>query len=178
VSEFIYEIEEIINMIGLIDEREKVIQLWEGLQPVIKKGLWQDGYNPEVSTWDQVKHAAQVIELSEEVSGEVQEHQSNPDRISYISGMVSLGGRRGGRNSYRNNQNRSSRNRNRSNYSRNGYRGNNGNGNPSRVIAKTMLIQTIIKLIALDQMIIELVTIVVPQDITREMEGPRTRMVN
>jgi len=48
----------------------------------------------------------------------------------------------------------------------------------SRVIAKTMLVRTIIKLIALDQMIIKLVTIVVPQDITREMEGPRTRMVN
>jgi len=71
VSEFIYEIEEIINMIGLIDEQEKVIHLWEGLRPVIKKGLWRDGYNPEVSTWDQVKHATQVIELSEEVSGEV-----------------------------------------------------------------------------------------------------------
>jgi hypothetical protein len=117
VSEFIYEIEEIINMIGLIDEQEKVIRLWEGLWPVIKKGLWRDGYNPEVSTWDQVKHDAQVIELSEEVSGEVRERRSNPDHISYISGMVSLGGRRGGRNSYRNNQNRSSRNGNRSNYS-------------------------------------------------------------
>ena len=40
VSEFIYELEEIINMIGLIDEREKVIRLWDGLRPVIKKGLW------------------------------------------------------------------------------------------------------------------------------------------
>lgn len=48
----------------------------------------------------------------------------------------------------------------------------------SRVIAKTMLVRPIIRLIALNQMIIELVTIVVPQDITREMEGPRTRMVN
>jgi hypothetical protein len=28
VSEFIYELEEIINMIGLIDEREKIVWLW------------------------------------------------------------------------------------------------------------------------------------------------------
>lgn len=76
-----------------------------------------------------MKHAAQVIELSEEVSGDVRECRSNPGHISYISGMVSLGGRRGRRNSYRNNQNRSSHNGNRSNYSRNGYHGYNGNGN-------------------------------------------------
>jgi hypothetical protein len=68
VSEFIYELEEIINMIRLVDECEKVIRLWDGLRPVIQKGLWRDGYNPEVSNWEEIKHAAQKIELSEEVS--------------------------------------------------------------------------------------------------------------
>jgi hypothetical protein len=37
VSKYIYELEEIINMIGLADEREKVICLWDGLCPVIQK---------------------------------------------------------------------------------------------------------------------------------------------
>ncbi|KAF8223626.1 hypothetical protein L208DRAFT_1315883 [Tricholoma matsutake] len=51
ISEIIYELEEIINMIGLIDERKKIIKLWDGLQPILQKGLWRDGYNPEVSSW-------------------------------------------------------------------------------------------------------------------------------
>ncbi|KAF8220603.1 hypothetical protein L208DRAFT_1332825, partial [Tricholoma matsutake] len=74
VSEFIYELEEIINMIGLVDEREKVVCLWDGFRPVIQKGLWRDGYNPEVSLWDEIKHATQVIELLEEVSDRREHH--------------------------------------------------------------------------------------------------------
>ncbi|KAF8228767.1 hypothetical protein L208DRAFT_1042725, partial [Tricholoma matsutake] len=66
VLEFIYELKEIINMIGLVDEQEKVVHLWDGFQPVIQKGrLWCDEYNPKVSSWEEIKHAAQVIELSE-----------------------------------------------------------------------------------------------------------------
>jgi Retrotransposon gag protein len=117
VSEFIYELEEIINMIGLIDEQEKVIRLWDGLRPIIQKGLWRDGYNPEVSTWEEIKHAAQVIEISEEVS-DGREHRVTFDRNT---GTSFAGSRRIGRNFYCNSQNDSNCNGNR-NYSRNDRR--------------------------------------------------------
>jgi hypothetical protein len=67
VSEYCYELEELYNMIGTIDVREKVIKLWFGLRGIIQKGLWRDGLNPEVSTWDQVKNTALIIEIAEGV---------------------------------------------------------------------------------------------------------------
>ena len=126
ILEFIYELEEIINMIGLIDEHKKVIWLWDGLWPVIKKGLWWDRYNPEVSTWDEVKHTAQIIELSEEVPGDsLWEWWSNPDHNAYLSGLVSFGGRQGSRTSYHNPWSRFSHSGSKPNYPPNGYhRGN------------------------------------------------------
>jgi hypothetical protein len=57
-----------MNMIGLANERDKVIHLWDGLRPVIQKGLWRDGYNPEVSGWDEVQCAAEIIEIAESIS--------------------------------------------------------------------------------------------------------------
>ena len=48
VSDYCYELEELYNMIGTIDECEKVIKLWNGLRSSLQKGLWRDGLNPEV----------------------------------------------------------------------------------------------------------------------------------
>lgn len=121
VSEFIYELEEIINMIGLIDKREKVIRLWDGLCPLIRKGLWRDGYNPEVSSWEEIKHAAQVIEISEEVS-DGQEHRVTFDCNGDGSGNSFAGGRRNRKIFYCNN-NSFSHNGN-GNHSQNGHRQN------------------------------------------------------
>ncbi|RDB29688.1 Retrovirus-related Pol polyprotein from transposon opus [Hypsizygus marmoreus] len=68
VSEFTYELEELYNMIGVISERDQVIKLWDSLIPVIQKGLWREGLNPEVSSWDDVCDAAQVIEIAENIA--------------------------------------------------------------------------------------------------------------
>jgi hypothetical protein len=73
VSEYSYEIEEICNMIGLIDEREKVSTFWHGLQQSIQWALWHDHYNPEMSSWSEVKDAAQIIEVSERVGSDTRE---------------------------------------------------------------------------------------------------------
>lgn len=54
VSEYVYELEELFNMIGIVDDREKVIKLWNGLHSSIQRALWRDGYNPEISDWDDV----------------------------------------------------------------------------------------------------------------------------
>jgi hypothetical protein len=78
VSEYSYEVEEICNMIGMIDEREKVSTFWHGLRQSIQKALWRDRYNPETSSWAEVKDAAQIIEVSERVGGDGRE--SHPNR--------------------------------------------------------------------------------------------------
>jgi hypothetical protein len=64
-------------MIRLIDEREKVSTFWHGLRQSIQRALWQDRYNPETSSWAEVKDAAQIIEVSEHVGGDNREHRSN-----------------------------------------------------------------------------------------------------
>ena len=67
VSEYVYELEELFNMIGMINDREKVIKLWDGLDTSIQRALWRDGYNPEISSWDEVRTGAETIEISESV---------------------------------------------------------------------------------------------------------------
>lgn len=40
VATFVHELEELYNMIGAVDEREKVIKLWHSLRSSIQQGLW------------------------------------------------------------------------------------------------------------------------------------------
>jgi hypothetical protein len=77
VSEYSYEIEEICNMIRLIDEHEKVLTFWHGLRQLIQRALWHDHYNPETSSWAEVKDVAQIIEVSERVGGDSRENRPN-----------------------------------------------------------------------------------------------------
>ena len=71
---------------------------------MIQKGLWCDGYNPEVSSWEEIKHAAQVIELSEEVSDR---HECRITFDANGNNFISSFSRnkRNGRNSCQNNNN-------------------------------------------------------------------------
>ncbi|KAF9470430.1 hypothetical protein BDN70DRAFT_821386, partial [Pholiota conissans] len=54
VSAYVHELEELFNLIGITNERDKVIKLWTGLDITIQQALWQDHYNPEISSWDAV----------------------------------------------------------------------------------------------------------------------------
>jgi hypothetical protein len=47
----VYELEELYNMIGSTAERDKVLK---GLRTSIQQALWRDGFNPEISLWDEV----------------------------------------------------------------------------------------------------------------------------
>jgi len=60
VSEYVYELEELFNIIGIINDHEKVIRLWDGLNTSIQKALWRDGYNPKISSWDEVRTARKL----------------------------------------------------------------------------------------------------------------------
>ncbi|KAG6905345.1 hypothetical protein DXG01_003326 [Tephrocybe rancida] len=68
VTEYVYELEELYTMIGMSDEQEQVIKLWHGLRTSIQKALWKERLNPEISTWEEVSEAAQIIEISEGVT--------------------------------------------------------------------------------------------------------------
>ena len=61
VSAYVRELEELYNMIGAVDEREKVIKLWYGLRGALQKGLWTALLNPETSTWEEVADHAAIL---------------------------------------------------------------------------------------------------------------------
>lgn len=74
-------------MIGTTDTREKVIKLWEGLCSSIQQALYRDGYNPDISTWDEVIQHAKVIEIAEGVASK--DHcQNNPPSKPNNNGQV------------------------------------------------------------------------------------------
>ncbi|KIK33281.1 hypothetical protein CY34DRAFT_99874, partial [Suillus luteus UH-Slu-Lm8-n1] len=64
VRAYFFELSELWNMIGDIDERQRVERLWFGLKADIQRELWKKELNPEVSSFNQVLAAAEVIEIS------------------------------------------------------------------------------------------------------------------
>ncbi|KIM42784.1 hypothetical protein M413DRAFT_408828 [Hebeloma cylindrosporum] len=81
VSAYVHELEELYNMIGAVDEREKVIKLWYGLRASIQQGLWRDLLNPETSTWEQVADHASILEIAHNVSENKDRRQSNESKV-------------------------------------------------------------------------------------------------
>lgn len=65
VTEYVHELMELFNMIGSISERDRVNRFWATCNPVIRQGLWRDSLNPNFSSWEEVIHRAQIIEISE-----------------------------------------------------------------------------------------------------------------
>jgi hypothetical protein len=79
VSAYVHELKELYNMIGAVDERDKVIKLWYGLRTSIQQGLWRDLLNPETSTWEEVADHASIIEIAHNVSeNKDRRHTSDP----------------------------------------------------------------------------------------------------
>ncbi|KAJ8073324.1 hypothetical protein PM082_011596 [Marasmius tenuissimus] len=67
VRDYLAELNDLFNTVGLIDEREKAHKLWSGLNKKIQKGLWREKLNPEISSYDEVSRAAELIEIIENV---------------------------------------------------------------------------------------------------------------
>ena len=78
VSTYVHELEELYNMIGAVDKREKVIKLWYGLRSSIQQGLWRDRLNPETSTWEEVADHAAILEIAQSIS-ETREESSDAE---------------------------------------------------------------------------------------------------
>ena len=68
IAEYTHELHELFIMIGDVSERDRVLKFWNGVRPVIQKGLWRDNLNPETSSWDRVVAQAEIIEISENVA--------------------------------------------------------------------------------------------------------------
>jgi hypothetical protein len=68
VAEYTHELNELFNMVGDVSERDMVLKFWSGSRPIIQKGLWRDGLNPETSSWANVTAQAEIIEISENVA--------------------------------------------------------------------------------------------------------------
>ena len=99
VSDYCHELEELFNTIGDIAERDKVIKLWNGLRGSLQQGLWRDRLNPDVSSWDMVKAAAEVIEISESVASVTGGREARrPKRSRWLGGGSTGGQQRGGPN--------------------------------------------------------------------------------
>ena len=101
VTDYCHELEELFNSIGDVSERDRVIKLWNGLRGSIQQGLWRDRLNPDVSGFDMVKAAAEVIEISENVAGwrGGRVEARRPKRSRWLGGGgSSRGQQRGGSN--------------------------------------------------------------------------------
>ena len=74
VNEYIHELDELHMMIGITNKREKVLNLWNGLNKNIQEALWLQELNPEVSRWSTVVRVAQQIEISKNLQGSRQDN--------------------------------------------------------------------------------------------------------
>jgi len=76
VRDYLYELNEIWNMIGETDERAKVHKLWFGLRKEIQHDLWRDKLNPEISSLQTIIAGAEIIEIAQSVTGGGPEHKN------------------------------------------------------------------------------------------------------
>ncbi|KIN96089.1 hypothetical protein M404DRAFT_164089, partial [Pisolithus tinctorius Marx 270] len=63
VKNYVYELNELWNMIGETDERAKVHKLWSGLHKELQRDLWREKLNPEISSLKRVIVSTEVLEI-------------------------------------------------------------------------------------------------------------------
>ncbi|KAG1784934.1 uncharacterized protein HD556DRAFT_1461102 [Suillus plorans] len=80
VRDYIYELNELWNMIGDVDDRDRVSRLWTGLTAEIQRELWKKELNPEVSTFKEVQAAAEIIEIAHSVPTGREKRATNKDK--------------------------------------------------------------------------------------------------
>ncbi|KAG1793840.1 uncharacterized protein HD556DRAFT_1476184 [Suillus plorans] len=88
VREYVYELSELWNMIGDVEERQKVSRFWTGLSPSIQAELWKKELNPESSSFREVRNAAEIIEIAHSVPI----HRRDKEKPTSGSGGTNGGG--------------------------------------------------------------------------------------
>ncbi|KIK12446.1 hypothetical protein PISMIDRAFT_68468, partial [Pisolithus microcarpus 441] len=64
VKNYLYELQELWNMIGETDECAKVHKLWSGLCKELQCDLWKEKLNPEISSLKKVAATAEILEIA------------------------------------------------------------------------------------------------------------------
>ncbi|KAL0060402.1 hypothetical protein AAF712_012817 [Marasmius tenuissimus] len=64
VSEYVYELETLYNLVGVTSKREKVIKLWDGLNEYLREKLVDNKYSKEVHKWNEIVKEAEWFEMS------------------------------------------------------------------------------------------------------------------
>jgi len=67
VLKYMYELQELFNMVGAMPLEFKVLKLWYTLRPRIQKTMCKDGLHPDTSTWDEIVAKSKVIEIADHV---------------------------------------------------------------------------------------------------------------
>lgn len=93
ISEYVHELQEVFNMVGVLTPELRVIKLWYSLWPGIQHGL-----HPDLSTWEEIFAKAKVIEIANKVV-DPQEWQSGNQQLSSQSPKLVHGNRSQGRSS-------------------------------------------------------------------------------
>ncbi|KIN92989.1 hypothetical protein M404DRAFT_36508 [Pisolithus tinctorius Marx 270] len=70
VKNYVYELNELWNMIGETDERAKVHKLWSGLRKELQQDLWREKLNLEISSLKRVIASAEVLEIAQSITGD------------------------------------------------------------------------------------------------------------
>ncbi|KAI6146029.1 hypothetical protein BKA82DRAFT_4357359 [Pisolithus tinctorius] len=70
VKNYVYELNELWNMIGETDERAKVHKLWSGLHKELQRDLWREKLNPEISSLKRVIVSTEVLEITQSITGD------------------------------------------------------------------------------------------------------------
>ncbi|KAJ3754114.1 hypothetical protein EV360DRAFT_52226, partial [Lentinula raphanica] len=64
VSEYVHELESIMDHVGILSKREKILKLWDGFSPDIRYELKRARISKEVHSWRRIVHEAELIELA------------------------------------------------------------------------------------------------------------------
>ncbi|KAF8999831.1 hypothetical protein BDQ17DRAFT_1427567 [Cyathus striatus] len=68
MSQFVHNLELIINSIGDVGECDKIGYLWHGFHIPIQQQLWLEKLNPGTSSWEDIVDEAIIIEISQNTS--------------------------------------------------------------------------------------------------------------
>jgi hypothetical protein len=89
VREYIYELSELWNMIGDVEDHQKVTRFWTGLDATIQAELWKKELNPEMSSFHDVQNAAEIIEIAHSVPTRDRRSKDKPQNPSNTAGSHS-----------------------------------------------------------------------------------------
>ncbi|KIO10654.1 hypothetical protein M404DRAFT_20901 [Pisolithus tinctorius Marx 270] len=70
VRNYLYELNELWNMIGETNECTKVHKFWSGLRKELQRDLWKEKLNPEISSLKKISASAEILEIAQTVAGD------------------------------------------------------------------------------------------------------------